>query len=177
MKGLDNMQVNEAIKERRSIRNYNDKKLNESTLKEILNLGILAPSAKNTQPWYFKVIYEDKILKEKIADMLVDKMGNIALRTSNAIKTSEALVIVYGNINNEVFDYSSIGACIENMLLSAIELGVSSLWIGYILEIEKELRNILPTEKRLVAAIALGYSDEHPAARPRKSLEEVTEFY
>ena len=124
------MQVNEAIKERRSIRNYNDQMLNESTLKEILNLGILAPSAKNTQPWHFKVIYKDKILKEKIADMLVDKMGNIALRTSNAIKTSEALVIVYGNINNEVFDYSSIGACIGNMLLSAIELGVSSLWIG-----------------------------------------------
>ena len=35
------MQVNEAIKERRSIRNYNDQMLNESTLKEILNLGIL----------------------------------------------------------------------------------------------------------------------------------------
>ena len=69
------MQVNEAIKERRSIRNYNDQMLNESTLKEIINLGILAPSAKNTQPWYFKVIYKDKILKEKIADMLVDKMG------------------------------------------------------------------------------------------------------
>lgn len=171
------MQVNEAVKERRSIRNYNDQKLNESTLKEILNLGILAPSAKNTQPWHFKVIYKDKSLKEKIADMLVDKMGNIALRTSNAIKTSEALVLVYGNINNEVFDYSSIGACIENMLLTAIELGVSSLWIGYILEIEEELRNILPTEKKLVAAITFGYSNEHPDARPRKALDEVTEFY
>ena len=171
------MQVNDALKQRPSIRNYNDKKLKESKLKEILNLVILAPSTKNTQPWYIKVIYKDKILKEKIADMLVDKMGNIALRTSNAIKTSEALVIVYGNINNEVFDYSSIGACIENMLLSAIELGVSSLWIGYILEIEKELKNILPTDKKLVAAITLGYSDEHPVARPRKTLEEVTEFY
>ena len=67
------MELREIIKNRRSIRKYVDKPIDEKMIKEILYYGSLAPSGKNRQPWRFVVIQEDKKLKEKIADIMIEK--------------------------------------------------------------------------------------------------------
>lgn len=41
------METVKSIEDRRSIRNYTDKKISEDIVKDILNCGRLAPSAKN----------------------------------------------------------------------------------------------------------------------------------
>lgn len=68
------MDLEEVIQKRRSIRKYFPKKVEREILEKILEQGILAPSAKNGQPWRFVVIQEDEILKNEIAD-LVQKSG------------------------------------------------------------------------------------------------------
>ena len=70
----------------------------------------------------------------------------------------------------------AVGAAVENMVLRARDLDVASLWIGYILRIEKELQKEFSTDKRLICAVALGYTDHFPSKRPRKTLEEVSEW-
>lgn len=47
----------------------------------------------------------------------------------------------------------------------------------FILHIEQELKEKLQIDKKLVSAVALGYSLEKPNKRPRKSLEEVSRWY
>lgn len=43
------------IRDRRSIRSYQDKAVPKHMLEEILHAGLLAPSSKNRQPWRFVV--------------------------------------------------------------------------------------------------------------------------
>ena len=43
--------VSEVIRKRQSVRSYQDKKIPEEILQEILEAGRLAPSASNRQGW------------------------------------------------------------------------------------------------------------------------------
>lgn len=69
-----------------------------------------------------------------------------------------------------------IGASIQNILLKAYELGLGTLWIANTCFAYKELVEYLETDRQLIGAIALGYADECPRQRPRKSIEEIMEF-
>ena len=170
------MELTDAIQNRRSIRHFNNEKLSNETINKILTSGTLAPSAKNRQPWSFIVI-TNKELKEEISHLLKVKTAAETNLTCEVIKNCQALILVYGEIENEIFDISSVGACIENMLLEAHNLNVGSLWIGYILQIEEELKKKFNTNKKLIAGISLGYTDTWPKARPRKTISECTTWY
>lgn len=76
----------------------------------------------------------------------------------------------------EICDTLSIGASIENILLKAEELGLGTLWIANTCFAYKELVTYLDTTKQLVGAIALGYANEHPLQRQRKSMDEIVEY-
>ena len=93
------------------------------------------------------------------------------------MRECSALILVFAKIENELMDIQSIGACIENMLLTATDLNIGSLWIGYIVSIESALQSMFNTSDKLVAAIALGHTDKIPKPRPRKTLEECSTWY
>ena len=57
--------VYEAIKNRRSIRKYEDKPVEKATVEKLLRAAMQAPSAGNQQPWEFIVVEN----KETLAQM------------------------------------------------------------------------------------------------------------
>ena len=171
------MELKEAIESRRSIRHYKEDKLTKEKITDLLEMAILSPSAKNKQPWHFIVVNEDQELKNKIANILKDKTNEEPTLTCEVIKSCSTLILVYGDIENEIYDISSVGASIENLILAATSENIGTLWIGYILKIEKELKEIFNHNGKLIAGIALGTSACSPKPRPRKSLEEVSTWY
>ncbi len=60
MKGAD-LDIIEAIKQRRSIRDFKDEQIPQKVLREILEIACRAPSAMNTQPWEFTVAAKDTV--------------------------------------------------------------------------------------------------------------------
>ena len=76
----------------------------------------------------------------------------------------------------EICNTLSIGAAIENMSLAAVELGLGTLWICNTFFAFPELTEALHTKGVLYAALAVGYPDEAPFPRPRKSFDQVTEW-
>ena len=170
------MELSQVILDRRSVRHFNDKKLDRGIIEDILEFAILAPSAHNKQPWHF-VVVQDQEEKSKISLLLSSGSSDPVMTTCDVIRDCSALVLVFADITDEVMDVQSVGACIENMVLRAKDLDVASLWIGYILRIEKELQKEFSCDKKLIAAVALGYTDHFPSKRPRKTLEEVSEWY
>ena len=44
------------IADRRSIRKYSEREISDEDIRDIIESGILAPSAKNRQPWKFIVV-------------------------------------------------------------------------------------------------------------------------
>ena len=61
------MDVFEAVKARRSIRNYQNVEVEEEKLQRILEVARLAPSAANRQQWKFLVV-KNKETREKLVE-------------------------------------------------------------------------------------------------------------
>jgi nitroreductase len=190
------MNILEAIAQRRSIRRFKDAPLPDEIVQQILHAGVLAPSGKNSQPWRFYVVREDKraemvrVMREGIAHA---KEAGVPLGsaewTAKIMERAPVTVFVLnenaedvkpitdaGKFLGSLVDVQSIGAAIQNMLLAALELGVGSLWICDVFYAYEELRAWLGTDRQMIAAVSFGYADEAPGARPRKAVEEVTEW-
>ena len=191
------------IKERRSIRKYKTQLVDKKIIDEIIKAGMLAPSAKNRQPWKF-IVYSEEAKKEFLDEMekghLRERDGNAllpnakdgladAFHTLKIMREAPILIVILNtncsspflNISTEdriteICDSLSIGAAVENMLLKATELGVGSLWIANTCFAYKELVDHIGTTDQLVGAVSLGYANEFPVARPRKSFEDVVEY-
>ena len=166
------MNVFEAIKQRRSIRSYQDKPIEEDKLLRVLEAGRLAPSAKNLQEWRY-VIVKDKDLRKKVA-----------VAANNQYFIAEAPVIIVGCAT--MADYVltcgqpahsiDLAISMDHMTLQAVEEGLGTCWIGAFKEEEvKKLLNI-PPEMRVVEIMPLGYPKFIPEAKPRKKLDEIV-FY
>ncbi|MFC1709590.1 nitroreductase family protein [Candidatus Omnitrophota bacterium] len=161
------MSVYSLIKRRRSIRSFLDKPIENSKLKKILKAGQWAPSGLNNQPWRF-VVVKNKAAQDNISQFT---------EYSYIIKRASCLILVFldnKNSYNLVKDVQAVGACIENMLLCALELGISSCWMGEILSQKKKVNKSLKIKPQydLMAAIALGYSKRKSKSR-RISLDRL----
>ena len=194
---------NMIYEERKSIRKYKPEMIPEDVLRQILEAGCAAPSAKNRQPWKFLVAVGDKkeeicalmekgIAKQKKSRMMPEKFKKglaSAENTLRIMREAPVLVLVmnthsgdpykpvmFGKRVSEIHDSLSIGAAVENMCLQAAELGIGSLWIGNTVYAHKEITAYLQTKDQLSCAVIFGYPDEKPAGRPRRKFEDTVEF-
>ena len=185
------MELKEVINNRRSIRSFKKDKISKDLIMDILNCARLAPSAKNRQPWYFVVV--DGNLKDRIADMMIrytkenDETEEMKLlkcpssvkETAKIIKEAPILILVFKekDIHWTIGDTLSIGACVENMILGATDLGLGTLWIRDIVYIAEEVAKLVNhSNLELNSAISIGYSNQNPLPRPRKKLENIVEW-
>lgn len=192
-----------AIINRRSIRRYKNADVPNHMIEEILRAGILAPSSKNRQPWKFIVTTENAknemlaamrkgLNQEKECPLLPESAQylNGAEYTLKIMEQAPVIIFVVNTLGKdihssftpeefiyEICNAQSIGAAIENMTLTATELGLGSLWICDTYFAYRELKNWLKVEGELFAAMAVGYADENPLARPRKKLDDVVEWH
>lgn len=190
------MDVKQAIEARRSIRRFKPDALPRELIEQILDAARLAPSGKNNQPWQFVVVQGDE--REAMSQSLQAGLKAVkeqGIPTGSAeysfriMKDAPATIFVLNPNDTDpwgehtvpetmfrLVDTQSAGGAIMSMLLRAQELGVGSLWICDTLAAYHELTRWLGRDGLLVAAVALGYPDESPAARPRRTLEELVEW-
>jgi len=173
------MELQKAIEERRSIRKFKSDEVSYDLIEKILNNVVLAPSAKNRQPWRIVILQGEK--KDRVSDIMLDwrekNNGKMSMKvTAEVMKQAPVLLLVYkdGEEEDKDHDMISIGGAIEHICLTATDLGLGSLWIGYVSYIQKEINKYLNINNlELVSAISIGYSDEYPNKRPRKELKDI----
>jgi len=172
------MEFHTVVESRRSIRKFTQDEIVEQVLIDGIKSAVLAPSAHNRQPWKFKIVTDEE--KNRIAAALMEKTkdieGHTGVHTAGIIKDAAKLVVVF--IDNQIcenrdMDILSIGAAIENMILSLTDMGLGSVWIGNTNLISGEIKDILNVEYETVSSIAIGVPDQSPKARPRKDLADV----
>ena len=62
------------------------------------------------------------------------------------------------------------------MILASQDLGLGTLWICDIFYSEQKICSWLKRSDELMAAVAIGYANQLPNPRPRKLVEEVTDW-
>lgn len=191
-----------AIQDRRSIRKFLDRPVPREAIEEILLAGTLAPSSKNRQPWRFLVTAgrdKEALLeamdrgfeRERRAPLLPDSAPYLSGAEHTRRIMAEAPVVILA-VNPldlgldrtltpeeriyEICNAQSMGAAMENMSLAAESLGLGSLWICDTYFAYWELLDWIGGGGGLFAALALGYPEEDPPPRPRRTLAEVAEW-
>ncbi len=187
------MNTLDAIAARRSIRKFKDTPIPDNLLQTVLTAAAQAPSGKNRQPWRFVVVKGDRrsemvrVLREGLANSQAQGRDAGSAEWSVRVMEHAPVTVFVFNPNGqapwlphsvdqmfwEVVDIQSIGAAIQNLLLAAQDQGLGSLWICDVFSAYEEVCRWLGEPGALIAAVALGYADESPKARPRKPLSEI----
>ncbi len=160
-------QVFDAIRNRRSIREYTDQPIARDLLMEIISAGIWAPSGLNNQPWRFVIICDHEI-NNKLA---------VLTHYAHIVHAAPALIAVYldqKKMYDPVKDHQAAGACIQNMLLAAHELGLGAVWLGQILKNRDRVNDVLQLSDQydLMALLALGYPKHKNQQSRRQPLKD-----
>lgn len=156
------MEVFEAIKGRRSIRNYLDKEVEEEKLKKILEAARWAPSGSNRQPWHF-IVVQKQMHRKQLRKAAHDQ----------AFVEEAPIVIVV--CTNEGANMVNIGLAMQNICLEAYALGLGTCIVGWFES--DEVDELLEIPKKFTSAylIPLGYPKEEPTS-DRKDLEDIVHY-
>jgi nitroreductase len=168
------------LSQRLSIRHYSDKPVPRSVLERCLEAARLAPSACNSQPWYFIVI-DDANLKNQVCDAAFSGIyfSNHFAKTAPVVivlvtERSKYIARLGGHIRNLQYSLVDIGIVGEHFILQAAEEGLGTCWLGWLNEkaIKKVLQ--LPKEVNVDVMISVGYPEStREKKRLRKSLDEI----
>lgn len=168
------------IKERRSIRNYEDTDVSEDVLRKILEAVQWAPSWANTQCWEVIVI-RDAGIKEKLQEAVPGT--NPASKT---IPKAPVLLALCAKLETSGFYKGQaatkfgdwymfdLGVAAQNICLAAHSLGLGTIMIGLFDHDKAKAALNVPEGYELAVLIPLGYPSKVPSAPKRKSLEEFT---
>ncbi len=167
------MNVSEAIRTKRAVRQFQDKPLPDEVVTAILDAGRRAQSARNRQPWHFIAIRDKAILQA-----LVDISPNAGHLAGAAL----GVAIVTPLPETRLTTMFDAGQAAAYMQLAAWELGVASC-LGSIQDLE-QARALLgfPDDSHMYIAISFGYplSASGPPRPPKKGgrhpLEEIVHW-
>lgn len=166
------MELMDAIRNRRSIRDYLPRPVPREILWEVLEAGRLAPSARNQQEWRY-IVVEDQVRRERLmAAASYQTFVAAAPVVLVACAETDARYMQCGQLAYPI----DVAISIDHLTLKAVEEGLGTCWIGAFDEAKvKEILNI-PPQIRVVELITLGYPASIPKPRPRKNLAEIVRF-
>ena len=168
-----------VIKLRKSTRSFSNEEISMNDIFEIIDAGRLAPSAKNRQPWSFYILADNE--KSQVVKMLENHLSKdnseaTGLASANIMRQANKAVLVFMDDEREydkVTDLLSVGACIENMLLRATELEISSLWVYDICVIADKLKELANAKGKLVSAVLFGKEDVSHKRAVKKEMKDI----
>jgi nitroreductase len=166
------MDVFTAISQRSSVRAYKDTDTGEEKLKKILEAARLSPSSSNRQEWKF-IVVKNKETRKKLANAAFGQsfIGEAPV-VIVACSTESKSIMACGQPAYTV----DISIACAFMILQAYELGLGTCWIGAFKEdkVKKILK--IPEHVRVVAMTPLGYPNQPPSQKFRKSLDQIVCF-
>ena len=165
----------DIIKNRRSIRAFQEKEVPQELIDKLIEALIWAPSAGNLQSRRFYFIL-DKVIKKELVET--------ALRQS-FVEQAPLIVVCcidlgiaekYGEKGRNLYSVCDVSASIQNMMLLSQEQGLGTCWIGAFDEekVSKVLK--LPENLKPIAIVPVGYPAESPLPPLRTSKEKAVKI-
>ena len=188
------MELMETVSRRRSIRRFKDAPVPRELIEKLLAAAVLAPSAKNRQPWRFVVL--QGTARAKLARLMTEGAEAVEARgeathscrhSARIVAQAPVTILVFNSeyrhkglildhLTYNAPEIQSIGGMVQTLLLAGEDLGLGTLWVCDILYAYPLIREWLGREEELVTAVCIGYPDESPEARPRTAWQEITQW-
>lgn len=164
-----------CIMTRTSIRQYQDRPVEQEKVEQLLRAAMAAPTAVNKQPWHFYVLNT----KEAI-----NRLADASQRGSDMVRSAALVIVVCGDMDKALegkareYWIQDTSAATENLLLAAHALGLGAVWTGvYPMKERVEMTTkVLSLPENLVplCTILIGYPAESPTPKDKWKPENVT---
>ena len=167
------MEFMETVKNRYSVRSYQDQPVEDEKLTAVLEAGRIAPSASNRQEWRFVVVKDGKTRKK-----LCEAAGG-----QKFVAEAPIVIACCAETDGHLMKCGhpcfliDVAIAIDHITLAAADMGLGTCWIGaFDAEMTREILGI-PEEIEVVELLALGYPADEWREKKRKSLEEMRRYY
>ncbi len=182
------MDVLEAIRSRRSIKEFTDRPVTRAEIERLLDAVALAPNHRMTQPWRFYVLGPEarraygEALGARKAKRVEDPEAAraVAEKVAATHAALPAMIAVSTTLdeNPEIReeDYAAAMMGVENLMLAAAEMGLGThLKTGAVMDDPRARAAVgVPEAERIVAVIHLGHPAAVPETKPRRPASDVT---
>lgn len=166
------MSVYDLMKQRCSVRSFEERPIEQDVLVQVLDAGRIAPSACNFQPWHF-VIIEDTAMQNRLSERWGGK--------------APILIVVCGDHSQswkrgDGKDHCDIDVAItvDHMTLMAAELGLGTCWVCAFDAAHAASILALPDHIEPVALLPIGYptkpGDPNRHDELRKPLDDIVSW-
>jgi nitroreductase len=164
------LDVEAAIRSRRTHKQYGAQAVDESTLRELVDLARHAPNHHLTQPWRFRVLGPET---RRSVEALAGEKEAVKLRRAPTLVLATAALS--GDPLTDEEDLHATAAAVYAVLLGATGRGLASYWRTPVCLREPAVREALGLgeEERVVALIHLGPRLSEPPVKERAPLEDV----
>ncbi|MEM4326244.1 MAG: nitroreductase family protein [Candidatus Pacearchaeota archaeon] len=170
------MELDKAIKSRRSVRNFSKKKPDWRDIIECIDSMRYSPTAGGNCVLKVILVDNEELIK-KISEACEQEFVSHAKYVVVVCSNPSRLINAYGDKNGEIYSRQQAGAAIENFLLKIEEKGLSTCWIGYFME--DKIKNCLkiPKEINVEAVFPIGFDAEKKKVRKEKiGLDNILYF-
>lgn len=171
--------VYKAMAQRRDMRHFKTKALDESVFKRILSAAHMAPSVGLMQPWRFIRISDQKIrqriftLVDKERQLTADALGErkqefLKLKVEGILQCSEVVVAalpdkreqhIFGRRTLPEMDLASLSCAIQNMWLASRAEGIGMGWVSMFDPSELMQLLNMPEGSLPIAILCIGHVD------------------
>lgn len=170
------MDIFQVIKDRRSIRKYTDRPVEQEKIEQVLEAARLAPSWKNLQCWRFLVLREAAKKEAILGAFPDDNPGKKAIAQAPAVIVICADPDESGVENGIEYYIADTAIAFTHLCLAAHAIGLGTCWMGWYDEAVVKNALGIPGGLRVVGITPIGYPDQEPKPRPRKELCDITYF-
>jgi nitroreductase len=162
--------VEDAIRSRRTHKQYGREPVDGATLADLLDLARYAPNHHLTQPWRFRVLGPET--RRRVEELAGEKEAAKLRRAPTLVL---ATAVLSGDPPTDEEDLHATAAAVYAVLLGATARGLASYWRTPACFREPPVREALGLagNERVVALIHLGPRVSEPPVKARAALDEV----
>ena len=170
------MELEEAIRSRRTHKQFDAKPLERAELEALLDLARWAPNHRLTNPWRFYVLGPESRARLEAGAERLQAGSSFKLRRAPTLVL--VTTVTSGDQNQDDEDRLATGAAIYGLLLGAHARGLASFWNTPAVLTSPDGRAALglADAEQPVGLVHLGRPHHTPVARERAPLEEVVSF-
>ena len=164
------MEFLELAKKRYSVRAYKTTPIEDEKHKYILEAARMAPSGANRQSFQLIIIHtagiEEKLRRIYDKDWFVKAPVVICACTTTTP----------GQPYDECRSYRDVAIVMDHLILAATDLGLGTCWIGAFNPDAARKILGLPEDVKPIVFATVGYSDDEPRPKQRKSIYELVRY-
>lgn len=167
------MDLFDVFLSRHSIRAFTDLSIRSEDLEKILEAVNRAPSAGNRQAFDIypvtKVEHKNALMKAAYDQVFLVQAPVVLVFCATPARSAER----YGERGETLYCIQDATIACAYAMLAATALGLGTVWVGAFEE--KAVAEIIRADPghRPVAMLPIGYPNEIPRIRPRRSLSEI----